>query len=62
MNNKGFTICEIIAVLVIVSVLFAFAMPKFIDFDANAEKTVIHFQDKAEERQDFQMDLVEKMK
>lgn len=35
-NHNGFTLIEIIAVLIILSLLAAIAVPKFIDLDSNA--------------------------
>ena len=41
MNQKGFTLIELIAVLIIISVLSAAAIPKFIDLQGNAEKKLL---------------------
>jgi len=51
-NNKGFTLIELIAVLIILSVMFAIIVPKFISFDKNAEEIQQNFKDKAIERRD----------
>lgn len=40
-NRKGFTLIEIIAVLIIMSTLAAIAVPKFIDLDSNAKDHAI---------------------
>ena len=40
-NRKGFTLIEIIAVLIIISTLAAIAVPKFIDLDSNAKDHAI---------------------
>jgi prepilin-type N-terminal cleavage/methylation domain-containing protein len=40
-NEKGFTLLEIIAVLVILAILASFAVPRMIDFEENAVQTVI---------------------
>lgn len=40
-NEKGFTLLEIIAVLVILAILASFAVPRMIDFEKNAVQTVI---------------------
>jgi prepilin-type N-terminal cleavage/methylation domain-containing protein len=37
-NQKGFTLVEIIAVLVLLSVLAAIAVPKYIDLEQNAQQ------------------------
>ena len=37
-NQKGFTLVEIIAVLVLLSVLAAIAVPKYIDLEQNAKQ------------------------
>lgn len=41
-NRNGFTLVEIIAVLLILSVLAAIAVPKFINLDANAKEHGIY--------------------
>jgi prepilin-type N-terminal cleavage/methylation domain-containing protein len=40
-NEKGFTLIELIAVLVIMGVLTAVAVPKYIDLQASAERKLI---------------------
>ena len=39
-NQKGFTLVEIIAVLIILSVLAALAVPKYIDLEQNSQQKV----------------------
>ena len=41
LNQKGFTLVEIIAVLIILSVLAAIVVPRFIDLDTNARARAI---------------------
>lgn len=41
MNKKGFTLLELVAVLIIMSVLAAAAVPKFIDLTKGAEKKLV---------------------
>ena len=40
-NTKGFTLIEIVAVLIILSTLAALAIPRFIDLDNNAKDKAI---------------------
>ena len=40
-NQKGFTLIEIIAVLVILGILAAVAVPKFVDMQADAKKYAV---------------------
>ena len=40
-NQKGFTLVEIIAVLIMLSVLAAIAVPKYIDLEQNAQQKTI---------------------
>jgi prepilin-type N-terminal cleavage/methylation domain-containing protein len=40
-NNNGYTLIELIAVLIIISVLTATVIPKIISFEANAEKKLL---------------------
>jgi len=49
-NNKGFTLIEIIAVLIIVSIISSVAIVKFVNVDKGVEKQVTNFEDKATER------------
>ncbi|MDO9515290.1 MAG: type II secretion system protein [Syntrophales bacterium] len=41
MSQKGFTLIEIIAVLIILGVLAAVAVPKYMDFTADARKQAL---------------------
>jgi len=41
LNQKGFTLVEIIAVLIILSVLAAMAVPRYIDLEENARQRAI---------------------
>jgi prepilin-type N-terminal cleavage/methylation domain-containing protein len=38
-RNKGFTVIELIVVIVLLCILAAIALPKFIDLSYNARKT-----------------------
>jgi len=40
-NDKGFTLVEIIAVLVILGILAVIAVPRYIDLSSNAKKTTL---------------------
>jgi prepilin-type N-terminal cleavage/methylation domain-containing protein len=40
-NQKGFTLVEIIAVLIILSILSAVAIPRYIDLEANSKQKAI---------------------
>ena len=52
-NNKGFTLIEIIAVMLILAVLGAVLVPKFINFDSNADKQSEAYMDAAVERKAY---------
>lgn len=41
MNQRGYTLIELLAVLIILSILMAIAVPKFIDFDNRAERSLL---------------------
>jgi prepilin-type N-terminal cleavage/methylation domain-containing protein len=49
-SNKGFTLIEIIAVLIILGTIFVVIVPRFIDFDSNANDQINHLQVNATER------------
>ena len=52
-NNKGFTLIELIAVLIILAVMFAIIVPKFVGFDKHAEEIQQNYQDKSIERRNI---------
>jgi type IV pilus assembly protein PilA len=49
-NQKGFTLIEMIAVLIIIGIIFAVIVPRFINFDSNAKDQINHLQINATER------------
>ena len=49
-NNKGFTLIELIAVLIILAVMGAIIVPKFINFDKHAEQVQQTYEEKSIER------------
>ena len=42
MNNKGFTLIELVVVIVILGILSATAVPKYINLKADAQTSVLH--------------------
>ncbi len=51
-NNKGFSLIELLGVLIILGVLFALVVPHVIDFDSNAKGVSENYEGKAQERLD----------
>jgi prepilin-type N-terminal cleavage/methylation domain-containing protein len=52
MNNKGFTLIELIAVMIILSVVATFGIRKYMQFDANAGHQIEELQNTAQDRKD----------
>jgi prepilin-type N-terminal cleavage/methylation domain-containing protein len=57
-NDKGFSLVEIISVLLILAVIFAFVIPRFLSVDKNAKIQEQKFEQKAVERKDFYNELL----
>ena len=61
--QKGFTLIEILAVLIIISVLAIIIVPRCINFDSNAQKVEQEYEEAAQERKnlyDKLLDIEEK--
>ncbi len=50
MNKSGFTLIELIAVMLILGVLACVVIPRFISFDSNADAKVTGYQQTATDR------------
>jgi len=50
MNNNGFTLLEILCVLVIVAIISALAYAKYSDFEKMSETSTNRYEQKSEER------------
>lgn len=50
-NNKGFSLIELLGVLIILGVLFGLVIPRFISFDSNANKLRENYEMTAIERE-----------
>lgn len=46
-NNKGFTLIELMAVLIILGVIVGIAVPRLISFDKSAEGITTQYEDSA---------------
>jgi len=51
-NNKGFTLIELISVMLILGILAVIVVPKFIDFDKSSETNIKKYETNAEIRRD----------
>lgn len=61
-NDKGFTLIEILAVLIIVGIITTIGVKKFIDFDSSSEKVTQKYEEKVDQRLNAVDQLNEKMK
>lgn len=61
MNNRGFTLIEILAVLAIFGIILYIAIPKVIDLDSKSNEIVEKFENTSDERVDFVDKLNQKM-
>ena len=52
-NNKGFSLIELLGVLIILSVLFGLVIPHFVKFDSSAKDVQVKYEEKAVERRDI---------
>ena len=52
-NKKGFSLIELLAILIIIGTIFAiFVIPRFMHFDSNAKAQEENYENKAMERHD----------
>jgi len=51
-NNLGFTLVELIAILLILGVLIGVLVPRYISFDDNAKTQIKTFETRAQDRED----------
>ena len=49
-DNKGFSLIELLAILIILGTVFALVIPRFINLDSNAQKQEDNYEQKAMER------------
>lgn len=49
-NNKGFTLIELISIMILLGVLIGIVVPRLISFDGHADAQVQHFQQTATDR------------
>lgn len=49
-NEKGFSLIEMIAVLIILGTIFSLLIMRYVDFDSNTKKQVEHYESTSVER------------
>jgi prepilin-type N-terminal cleavage/methylation domain-containing protein len=59
-KQKGFTLVEIIAVLVIVSIIASFAATKYFSVDESAKNVITNYEVVSDERNNFYENLLKK--
>ena len=60
-NNKGFSLIEMLGVIIILGILFSVVLVHRMDFDSNAKKVVVNYEETSTNRKAVHDKLMENL-